>query len=74
MCVALGGCVYKNVFIKKLEQKQSAYPTFQMSLLKCRPKSSPTKDRCYDFLNIFAKKFSKKWRFGLKTKLNFEKI
>jgi hypothetical protein len=22
-----------------------------------------TRDRCYDFLNIFAKKFTKKWRF-----------
>jgi hypothetical protein len=33
-----------------------------------------TRGRCYDFLNIFAEKFSKKnWRFGLKTKLNFEK-
>jgi hypothetical protein len=30
-------------------------------------------DRCYDFLNFFAEKFSKKWRFLLKTKLNFEK-
>jgi hypothetical protein len=31
-------------------------------------------DRCYDFLNIFAKKISKKWRFLIKTKPNFEKM
>jgi hypothetical protein len=33
-----------------------------------------SRDRCYDFLNIFAKKFSEKnWRFWFKAKLNFEK-
>jgi hypothetical protein len=33
------------------------------------------RDRCYDFKNIFAKKFSKKtWRFWLKTKLNNAKF
>jgi hypothetical protein len=36
--------------------------------------TSVTRDRCYDFLNIFAEKFwEKNWRFWLKTKLNFEK-
>jgi hypothetical protein len=28
-------------------------------------------DRCYDFLNIFAEKFTKNWCFWLKTKLNY---
>jgi hypothetical protein len=33
-----------------------------------------SRDRCYDFLNIFAETFSEKnWRFWLKTKLSFEK-
>jgi hypothetical protein len=33
-----------------------------------------TRDRCYDFYNIFAQKFCEKnWRFGHKTKLNFWK-
>jgi hypothetical protein len=34
-----------------------------------------TWDRCYDFLNIFAKKIQRKiWRFWLKTKLNYAKF
>jgi hypothetical protein len=33
-----------------------------------------TWDRCYDFLNILAENFGKKWRFLLKTKLNYAKI
>jgi hypothetical protein len=34
----------------------------------------PSRDRCYDFKNIFADKILRKnWRFLLKTKLNFEK-
>jgi hypothetical protein len=33
------------------------------------------RDRCYDFLNIFATKNRRKnWRLRLKTKLNYEKI
>jgi hypothetical protein len=30
-------------------------------------------DRCYDFLNIFAKNRRKNWRFELKIKLNLVK-
>jgi hypothetical protein len=38
-------------------------------------KSSVTRDRCYDFLNIFAEKFSENIGvFWLETKPNFEKI
>jgi hypothetical protein len=34
-----------------------------------------TRDRCYDFLNIFAEKFSENIGvFLLKTKLNYAKI
>jgi hypothetical protein len=35
--------------------------------------SRVTRDRCYDFLNIFAEKFGKKMAFWLKTKLNYAK-
>jgi hypothetical protein len=34
----------------------------------------PARDRCYDLLNIFAEKISKKWSFWLSTKLIMKKI
>jgi hypothetical protein len=43
---------------------------FFPKISKCRP----IWDRCYDFLNIFAEKFSKKWRFLLKLLLVLAKI
>jgi hypothetical protein len=33
-----------------------------------------TRDRCFDFKNIFAKKKQKNWRFWLKTKINYAKF
>jgi hypothetical protein len=35
---------------------------------------SPSRDRCYDFLYIFAEKFSKKMAFLTQIKLNYAKI
>jgi hypothetical protein len=35
---------------------------------------SKTRDRCYDFSNIFAEKFGEKRRFLPKTKLNYSKF
>jgi hypothetical protein len=41
---------------------------------KNRKNTFDTWDRCYDFLKIFAKKFSKKLAFLTKKKLNYAKF
>jgi hypothetical protein len=43
----------------------------QMSFRKCHPKRAKTKDRCYDFLNIFAEKISEKLAFLTQNKAKF---
>jgi hypothetical protein len=59
----------ENYLLVMLSEKKSKMVTKLLNHF--RNVSENFWDRYYDFLNIFAEKISKNWRFWLKTKLNY---
>jgi hypothetical protein len=72
-------CRFKCTYIvKKQFNKLYFWPLYQFcqKIADKQISQNPAEawDRCYDYLNIFAKKFSKKLRFWLQTKINYAKF